>query len=81
MNELDSLAPSLLYQLGKRIAYLRKQRHKSQLELALDAGVAKSYLSDLERGRRNPSAIVLERIASALSISLSELFKGVDNPI
>ncbi len=67
----------LLYQLGRRIAYLRKEQGKSQLDLSLDTGVAKSYLSDLERGRRNPSALVLEKIAQGLSCTLEELFKGV----
>jgi transcriptional regulator with XRE-family HTH domain len=69
---------SVLSQLGKRVAYLRKERHLSQLSLALGAGVAKSYLSDLERGQRNPTVKVLSRIASALGVSLEELFRGID---
>jgi transcriptional regulator with XRE-family HTH domain len=71
----DSL--SVLAQLGKRIAYLRKERHLSQLRLALDSGLAKSYISDLERGRRNPTVKVLLKVAVGLNVTLEELFRGI----
>lgn len=65
-------------QLGMRIKFLRKQRHWSQEDLAFYANVNKNYLCDLEAGRRNPSLVILERIANAFSISLEELFRGVE---
>lgn len=65
-------------QLGMRIRYLRNLRKWSQEDLALEANVNKNYLCDLENGRRNPSLEILERIADALGISLSELFLGVE---
>lgn len=65
-------------QLGMRIAYLRKLRKMSQLDLSIESGVNKTYLCDLEQGRRNPSLKILEKIADALHISLSELFRGVE---
>ena len=64
-------------QLGKRIVYLRKKKKMSSLDLALDSGVNKNYLSDLENGRRNPTLKVLRKIAIALDIDLSELFTGI----
>ena len=64
-------------QIGKRIQYLRKQKGVSQLDLALDAGVNRNYLSDLERGERNPTLKVLVKIAEALGVDLSTLVKGV----
>ncbi|MDO5329810.1 MAG: helix-turn-helix transcriptional regulator [Bacillota bacterium] len=67
----------LLSQLGKRITYLRKERGISQLDLSIDSGLSKSYLSDLEHGRRNPSVASLSKIASALGVTLEELFRGV----
>ena len=67
----------VLYQLGKRIAYLRKQKHMSQLDLSLETGLSQSYLSELEKGKRNPTVNVLNKIASALNIDLSNLFKGI----
>ena len=66
-------------QLGMRVRYLRKQKGMSQLELSLDSGVNKNYISDLERGDRNPTLIVLERIANSLDVTLEELFKGIQS--
>lgn len=68
---------SLLGQLGMRIAFLREQRGLSQLELAIRASVSKSYMSDLENGRRNPSVKVLQKVASGLGVSLEKLFQGI----
>ena len=67
----------VLWQLGRRIAFLRKEKGFSQVDLAADADMAKSYLSELELGKRNPSVLVLSRIAAALGTTLEELFKGV----
>ena len=67
------------YELGKRIQYLRVSRKMSQEDLALESGVNKNYLSDLERGCRNPTVKILAKIAKGLGISLSDLFKGVGN--
>ena len=61
-----------------RIKFLRKERKWSQEDLALEADVNKNYISDLENGRRNPSLEILEKIAIAFNISLSELFKGIE---
>lgn len=70
---------NILVQLGMRIRYLRKQKNMSQEDLALECGVNKNYLSDLERGTRNPTVKVMEKIASALEIDLSTLFKGIES--
>lgn len=68
---------TLLQQLGKRIEYLRKEKGWSQLTLAIEANINRNYLSDLERGRRNPTIKVLEKIASALTVDLATLLKGI----
>jgi transcriptional regulator with XRE-family HTH domain len=68
---------TLPQQLGKRIVYLRQQKGWSQLTLAIESGVNRNYLSDLERGQRNPTLIILSRIAEALTIDLSTLLKGI----
>ena len=64
-------------QLGMRIRYLRMQKHWSQEDLALEAGVNKNYLSDLERGMRNPTLKIMDKLANALEITLEELVKGI----
>ena len=68
---------NILTQLGMRIRYLRKQAKMSQLDLSLESGVNRNYISDLEKGRRNPTISVLNKIALALNIDLSILFKGI----
>ena len=66
-------------QLGMRIKYLRKRKGLSQEDLALEADINKNYLSDLERGTRNPTLKVLEKISIALGITISELTKGLQS--
>ena len=66
-------------QLGKRIVYLRKKRKMSQLQLSIESEINKNYISDLERGKRNPSLMILYRIAIALKIDMSELLKGIQD--
>jgi transcriptional regulator with XRE-family HTH domain len=77
VNVVKSDDIDILSQLGRRIAYLRKSKRISQLELSIDSDISKSYLSDLECGRRNPSVMVLSRICAALEITLEELFRGI----
>jgi transcriptional regulator with XRE-family HTH domain len=68
---------TLLQQLGKRIRFLREGKGWSQLTLAIESEINRNYLSDLERGRRNPSIKILQLIAEALSIDLATLLKGI----
>ena len=53
---------------------VRVKRALSQERLAFDAGVDRSYLGGLERQEENPTVDVLDRLASALSIPISEFF-------
>ena len=65
------------YEFGKRIKYLRTLKKVSQEELAFRCNLNKNYLGDVERGKRNPTLMVIEKIASGLDISLAELFLGM----
>ena len=78
-NMFDKNTSFVLMELGSRIAFLRRSQGKSQLSLSLDAKVTKSYLSDVERGTRNPSVMVINRICLALGVSLEELFQGIES--
>ena len=64
-------------QLGARIRYLRQQKGFSIEDLALEAEINRNYLGDLERGVRNPTLIILNKIAKALDIDLTTLFEGI----
>ena len=63
-----------LRRFGWRIAELRKQRGWSQERLALESGIARSYLGGVERGQRNMALLNILRISRALAIHPSQLF-------
>lgn len=61
--------------IGKRIRLLRLERGLSQVDIEKAAGISRSHLSNIESGKiENPGLHTLERIASALKISISYLF-------
>lgn len=64
--------------LGLSIKRIREQRKLSQEKLAEAADIHTSYIGQIERGLRHPSLKVLFRIADALNIKISELFKDID---
>lgn len=64
--------------LGDRIRVLRKSLKLSQEALALKAGLDRTYVASIESGTRNVSIINIERLASALNISLTEFFDTDD---
>lgn len=64
--------------LGVKVREIRKKRKWSLLELSLRANINRNYLCDLENGRRNPTLEVLERIAKAFNMSISELTFGLE---
>ena len=53
---------------------LRKTRGWTQTEMAERVGIDRSFLADVERGKRNVSILNLELIAHGFKISLSQLF-------
>lgn len=60
--------------VGSRMKQLRKKRGFSLSELADRAGVAKSYLSSIENGKKsNPSIQILEKISSVLGVNIETL--------
>lgn len=58
---------------GKRVRALREKRGLSQEQLAESAQLHWTYVSGIERGRRNPGLNTLGRLATALDIPLSKL--------
>ena len=66
--------------IGSRVKKFRKEKRMSISELAEKAGVAKSYISSLERDlQTNPSIQFIEKITRALDISIDSLIQ--DEPV
>ena len=63
--------------LGKRVAGLRRKQGFSQEGFAHECGFHRSYMGAVERGEKNITIQQLTKIAKALKISVSELFRGV----
>ena len=61
-------------ELGMRLRSIRKSKGRSMREIALDAGVSESFLSQVERGIASPSVASLRRICIALGESMGALF-------
>jgi transcriptional regulator with XRE-family HTH domain len=62
--------------VGQRIRELRKQLELSQEGLAYKAEVDRTYVTDVENGRRNVSLEILERLIKALEVSVTEFFNS-----
>ena len=58
---------------GKRLAEVRKQKGWSQEGLALESGIARSYLSGVERGKRNIALVNICKLAETLDVNPGEL--------
>jgi transcriptional regulator with XRE-family HTH domain len=69
----------VLKAFGFTVRRLRKARGLSQEELGFAAGLDRSYVGGIERGERNLSLVNLDRLASALSLSLAEMFREYEH--
>ena len=70
-----TLMKNEVIQFGKKLREVRLKKKLSQGDVARILGVHRSYISGLERGRRNPSLLTVHRVAKALGISANELMK------
>lgn len=65
----------LILRFGRAVRELRVQAGLSQEELAFRSGMKRGYLSDLERGARNPTVQALGRLAAALDVPPARLLQ------
>ena len=61
--------------VGGNVRRLRIERGLTQEQLAFEAGIDLTYEGGIERGKRNPSLMVMVRVAEALGVTPSELLK------
>jgi transcriptional regulator with XRE-family HTH domain len=71
MNKNAKSDPKVLF--GQKLVQLRKARGWSQEQLALESGLARSYLGGVERGQRNIALLNICRLAESLEKSPAEL--------
>lgn len=64
--------------VGLNVKNVRKDRGLSQEGLAFECGLHRTYVSGVERGVRNPTVVVLEKIAEALKVPAGRL---LDEPM
>jgi transcriptional regulator with XRE-family HTH domain len=63
--------------LGNRVRALRHARGWTQVELAELLGIDRSYLSEIETGKKDPSLTILKTIADGFNLSLSQLLRNL----
>ncbi|MES2096793.1 MAG: helix-turn-helix transcriptional regulator [Pseudomonadota bacterium] len=70
------MSDELLRAVGARVRGLREARGASQEGFAKEVGMDRAYFGRIERGRQNMSIGTAAKIATALDVSLAELFEG-----
>lgn len=67
------------YLVGMNFARLRKEKGFTQERFAETSGFTQQYVSDLERGRRNPTVVTLFHLASALDVTPADLVAEIES--
>jgi DNA-binding XRE family transcriptional regulator len=62
---------------GARLRELRHEHSLTQLRMAVDFGIDRSFISDVERGRKTISLPMLEVVALGLHLTLADLLEGI----
>jgi DNA-binding XRE family transcriptional regulator len=62
---------------GVRLRELRRERNMTQLRMAVEFGIDRTFISDVERGRKSISLPMLEVMALGFNLSLSELLRNI----
>lgn len=73
---MEASDPRVLF--GKHLARVRKMLGWSQEKLALESGLARSYLGGVERGQRNIALVNICKLADALNVPPSKLMEFAD---
>lgn len=73
IDDLPSRMDDVKKRLGRNVARFRYQRGLSQEAFADLANLHRTYVSDIERGVRNPTATVIVKLAKALGVSAGDL--------
>ncbi len=66
---------------GRILQELRTERGLSQEELGFESNYHRTYISQLERGQKNPSLKAIFRLAEALGITPSEMIRRIESRV
>ena len=66
---------SILKKFGQRLKEVRNSKGLSQEKLASLAGLHRTYISDIERGKKNVSLQNIEKLSKALRVKVSDFFE------
>jgi transcriptional regulator with XRE-family HTH domain len=72
------VSTSIAVRFGARLRELRKHRGWTQVRAAEEFGIDRSYISDMERGKKNVCLPTMEVLAQGFEISLAQLVRGLD---
>ena len=61
--------------VGTNVRHWRQKRGMTQEAFSVKSGLTQQYISDLERGRRNPTVVTLFELATALSVRPQDLLR------
>ncbi|MEP4460781.1 helix-turn-helix transcriptional regulator [Roseibium sp.] len=64
-------------QLGLNVRRIRAEKGWSQEDLAFESGLHRTYISGIERGIRNPTIVILAKLAETLGVEPGELLERV----
>lgn len=68
----------VLQGLGQALQEARDERGLTQEALSLETGVHRNYIGGIERGERSPSVESIVKLAEALDVTLSDLFRRAE---
>jgi transcriptional regulator with XRE-family HTH domain len=70
---------SITVRFGRRLRTLRLRRGWTQVEMAERLGIDRSYISDMETGKKNVCLPTLEVVAQGFNTTISKLLSGIDH--
>jgi putative transcriptional regulator len=71
------MANDIKRQFGERVRKLRKKRAWKLVELSVETGLGRVFLSNLENGKHEPKLGTIKKLANAFGLTISQLMRGM----
>ena len=71
------MANDIKREFGERVRKLRKKRDWKLVELSVETGLGRVFLSNLENGKHEPKLGTLKKLANAFGLTISQLMRGM----